>query len=198
MKGLLIKDYYEIRKILGIYLVMCVIVGIGSANGMLLVISLYGITTPASLISIDERTRFDRLLMTMPVSGVKTVLDKYIYAWTICLLAVALYIIRRLLPWFSGDILPAWLMCIVVAGVLFVQAVMLPCIYHLGSERGRLTFILVIGAASGGLATLMNGGTGLLAVSLQAIGPALLVIAAVLNIGSVFLSARLFGRRLTA
>lgn len=206
MKGLLFKDYCEGRKTIWMLLAFALIFAVTQGESWMFFTAFLSVSLSINLMTVDENTRFDRLLMTMPVSGVRLVLDKYIVAWVMLLLPIAAGVVAQRLPWFSfGEPMPLWLLCLIMAIELLMLTIVLTVLYRFGMERGRVLYIVVIGVMGGviGVASGALAGSGFdfgsfSFAAAEIIGPVALLLSLALNIGSMFLSARFFERRLTA
>ena len=196
MKGLLLKDLYMSRKTVWMYLLVILIFSVAqSANGVVFAL-FYAIMIPINLIALDERDRFDSLLPAMPVSGVMTVLDKYIVSWCMILIAFVFYIVRCLLPGAEFD-LP--MMLIAMGIVLISQAISLPLIFRFGVERGRMIYIIaIVGQAAllGALASIWGDHLALIAPVFASM--LALVVGVMLSVASIFVSGRVYEARCTA
>ena len=85
MKGLLLKDFYNIARSGRLYLAMLLIYGVLSyANGGALMLTmvavLFAMMLPMSAIGYDEKDRWEPLCLTLPVAPAVMVLEKYVLA----------------------------------------------------------------------------------------------------------------------
>ncbi len=156
MKGLLLKDFYvmkrELRAFLFIIVVFTAISFVGENNSFFM---FYGIVmlpiVNISLISYDERSHWDSFLETTPISRSTAVSEKYLLNLLLLLLwspvVIAFYLIQ-------SDSLgsPLQILCICVYMALFFPAVLYPFIFALGSEKGRIAYFIFIVAAMAAIA----------------------------------------------
>lgn len=156
MKGLLLKDFYvmkrELRAFLFIIVVFTAISFVGENNSFFM---FYGIVmlpiVNISLISYDERSHWDSFLETTPISRSTAVSEKYLLNLLLLLLwspvVIAFYLIQ-------SDSLgsPLQILCICVYMALFFPAVLYPFIFALGSEKGRFAYFIFIFAAMAAIA----------------------------------------------
>lgn len=151
MKGLLLKDFYVMKKELRAFLFVIVIFTafsfVGENNSFFMFYGL--IMLPIlniSLISYDERSHWDSFLETTPVSRSTAVTEKYLLnlllllLWSPVVLAVYLSQAANL-----GS--PVQAVCICIYMALFFPAIIYPFIFALGSEKGRFAYFIFIFAA---------------------------------------------------
>ena len=170
MKGLMKKDFLMLWRASRAFLLICVVFIAMSAISQDNVIFLFmpimisGLL-PSTLLSYDERCRWQEFSGALPVSKAQLVSAKYLLGLgcMTVILAVTLIvhlIVRRFPPQTLLTMLGA------VYGLsLFISAVSLPMMFKVGVEKGRLwyyaTLVLVGGAsgASAGVTTdLFRGG----------------------------------------
>ncbi|HJC25972.1 MAG TPA: ABC-2 transporter permease [Candidatus Eisenbergiella merdavium] len=153
MKGLLLKDFYMAEKYCrAFFLIVVVFFGIsllGSASFFLLVYPciLMGLI-PSSLLSYDEREKWDVYSGTLPCTRAQLVSGKYLTGLLgelpVILLTVALYGVSQAR---TGAFDPAVLAR--MAGVMLLlgligPATTLPFLFRFGSEKGRIAYFAVI------------------------------------------------------
>ena len=80
MKGLMMKDVFTAKKILLVYFLMIVLFSFGGTQTMLFAL-IYALMLPVNMCSYDERSRFDRMMPALPLTGLQCVLDKYIITY---------------------------------------------------------------------------------------------------------------------
>ena len=147
MKALLLKDWLVTKKYLRMLLFMdlCFLVvgvfGMGSISFFAVFPMVMWTALVSSLISYDERFRFDKTCDQMPVSRKLQVSEKYLLG---LLYAAAVFVICcigvvRHYPAGSARSL----MLAAVLGAGFVPAsLMLPLIFKLGMEKGRVFYFV--------------------------------------------------------
>ena len=196
MKGLLLKDFYMSRKTIWIYLFMIILFAAAqSANGAIFGM-FYAIMIPVNLIAQDERDHFDSLLPMLPVSGRQRVMDKYIISWVMIAVALVVYFVRCLFPDAQVEIA---LVLMGVSIVLISQAISLPLIYRFGVERGRMIYMIAIIGQAALLGALGAAWEELLTVVAPVIVvPVVLAAGIGLSVGSIFVSGRVYEKRITA
>ncbi len=204
MKALLYKDFLVAKKYLKMLLLMDLIfvaVSIfGSSETPFLTIFPLVMCAPSvtSLISYDERFRFDRSCDMLPVSRKMQVDEKYLLALgyvVVIFLLCAVGVLKKT----AGAERTLMLTAMAAAGLLPV-ALLLPIIFKVGAEKGRIFYyviyigslILTYGAAGVGA----SDGVG---QAVPVLGPgaffaALLVLLALFAL-SWFLSVRFYRKR---
>ena len=146
MSALILKDLYIMKKYCRSVLLMVVIfwgASIFADSGNLFWTFfpvIVGSVTPATLLSYDEKFRWNQYCDTMPISRAAVVAEKYVLtAATVLLMASGrtgkapddLGLIAALT--FTVGLLP--------------PCVMLPAVYKFGMEKGRIVYYFCIGAA---------------------------------------------------
>lgn len=165
MKGLLLKDWYMTVKywritllISGLFLVLSAIKA-GNSFFTFYPCAMMSML-PASLLSYDDREKWTDHVQTLPVSRRDYVTGKYLFG----VLAIAAYLLVLTLLYLV--LCPAWLPDALLFSVFIgtlVPALTLPFLFRFGSEKGRIVYLLTIGAVFGILAasSLSDNGTPL-------------------------------------
>ena len=196
MKGILYKDLVTSRKTLGLYLLVFLMFAVGAGESSLMISMLYSIMLPINVIAFEERSRVERMLVMMPVRSLESVLAKYLISYGFMALAVLMNIgfgvVRQ-----EGLVVPEMLLFGIALGLL-IQAVTLPLIFWLGVEKGRAVYLIAIVALTavlGGLSSMMDNKSVIPShlIKICAAAAALMV-----NIASIFISAKVYEKRLTA
>lgn len=170
MKGLLIKDFYILKKSMKVYLVLFLGMAVIPSHYFQLFAIVYAALLNSTVIAYDEQSRWSELAAMMPYSVGELVLSKYVLNWSCTLgtglLAWAAGVIER--PYFAQ----AARLELVLMGVglsLLTTAVTLPFLFRFGSARGRqiLTTAIVILACGGAglLSGMMEDGVGITLLS---------------------------------
>lgn len=148
MKALLYKDFLAAKKYLRMLFVMDLIfvaVSIfGSSEAPFLTIFPLVMCAPTvtSLISYDERFHFDRSCEYMPVSRKTQVDEKYLLALgyvAVIFLLCALGVVRR----FPAGSDRTLLLTAMLAGGLLPASLLLPVMFRLGTEKGRVFYYVI-------------------------------------------------------
>lgn len=147
MKGLLYKDMCNLKQQLKMYvLVMAVwlIVGIANKDPYFFggLVMMFTLLVPMSSISYDEKAKWDRYALTMPVSTTDIVLSKYVLALICAVIGGIISIgVGMCIANDIGEI-------ILSTGVLMmlglcITSIILPLIFKFGVEKSRLLLMLV-------------------------------------------------------
>ena len=162
MKGLLLKDWYLTTKyamrLLVIAAVFLLLSAIMPENGFFMVYPcvLFAML-PTTLYSYDEKEKWTSYVGALPVSRALYVTEKYLFGALV--MAAYLALLTALYLCFgAAEHLPEALLSAVVLGFL-APALMLPVLLRFGVEKGRLAYLLFLGALFGGV-LLLTGGKG--------------------------------------
>ena len=191
MKGLLRKDIYELWAqgrtlffLIALYLVLGKL-----TTGLDSVAMLLAAMLPTNCIGYDERTKWPRYALSMPVSVRDLVVSKYLLGYGALLCAAALRAVVMYLPFGNPG---GWDgLAVGVSISLLYSAVQLPILFRCGTERGRIWMIVL----SAGFAVLIvTLGTGLLfeVSTLRYLPWILLGLALALQFPSILLSTKLY------
>lgn len=156
MKGLILKDLFVLQRQTKFYLLivaLLVVVSLFNPSmqvfvGMYFV--LFGMMLPITAMAYDERAGWDKYALTMPVTRKKLVVGKYLLG---VLLLAAAVMITALLKGIYGAVagynaadFPQAFMMIslsMLLGSVFLS-VLLPVMFKVGTEKGRIVMILMI------------------------------------------------------
>ena len=169
MKGLLRKDFYmAVRYCRSMLLILVVFLGVSLVNANNLFFNVYPCLLcsmiPISLISYDERSRWDRYSMTMPYTRSQLVGCKYVLGLMVNAAAVVVSLLTAVLRTVlitheaitAGEILSLGATMLSVS--LAAPSLCLPWIFKLGAEKGRIAFYGVIVVIFGGSAAMTASG----------------------------------------
>ena len=200
MKALIIKDSYVIWRQMKYFLVMILLFSAlpnGFNNAFAVV---YASMLPYTALAYDERSKWDQLAAMMPYSPRDMVLGKYVFGW-LCSGAAAVLsgLFQMVLSLVIDRAFLPGVMAMSALGAVCILAIILPLMFRLGVEKGRLamflTIFLVCGAA-GAIAQIAENMSSGTPFAFQ--GPVLavlLVAALVLTAVSVPLSIRFYAKR---
>ena len=197
MKGLLLKDFYNVKNLISYYALVAAVfavVSVVSSNiyffcGFMIFIS---VGLVSSTISYDAQDKWDRYALSSGVSRRTAVLSKYVFTVVTILCSLALGLILALALGYrqAVDFLPV--VASSFAGVLSV-GIVLPCFFRFGVEKARVIYMIVIVFT----VALMVGGISLFErLNFAAQAPWMLVLLAVLSVAilaiSYFVSLRIY------
>lgn len=147
MLGLMLKDIMNLKKTFRIYILFIVFYALlsfaGSAASSFMGVMIILITLlPISAISYDERAKWDRYALTMPVSRHMMVLSKYLLGILLLIPGILAGLLFGVIA--DMDIYENLVVCASLALTsLFMLSILLPVIYRFGVERGRIIMIAV-------------------------------------------------------
>ncbi|MBQ2745311.1 MAG: ABC-2 transporter permease [Lachnospiraceae bacterium] len=158
MKGLLLKDWYMMKKYCRSYLLIVIVfiaVSLFSNDNMFFVFYpclLCGMI-PVNLLGYDERSRWMQYSGTLPYTKAQIVCGKYliglltqltILVTTGVVQAVKMIIVHNFV---SGDFVVLMLLMLIVS--TFTSSICLPFVFKLGVEKGRTAYYIMIGFVCG-------------------------------------------------
>lgn len=204
MKGLILKDLLVLRQQSKIYLFMIVMFAAFAfinkdpsfAGGMVAIVA---VMLPITALSYDERSGWDRLALSLPVSRKDMVLSKYLLGLGCSMLA---FLISLLLGLKSNDpagepagtalmtALVFWSLCILLFSIL------MPLFIHIGVEKGRMVMLAVLFIPTGVLVFLSSTGVAKIdPVTLERMLQFAPVVAIIMFVVSFFVALRLYNRK---
>lgn len=146
MKGLLTKDMCVLMKKMKLFFLMVLVFGAvpdGSFTGFAV---MYSAMLPITAMAYDEHSRWDELAAMMPYSVFQLAFSKYVLGYVIVLVsAAATFLIHgavALVIQGAATALPVE-MAAYVCVALLLEALNLPVIFRLGTEKGRVVFLVI-------------------------------------------------------
>lgn len=154
MKGLLLKDFYLIKKYCRSYLILLIIFLIVSVFGdnnsfFLFYPTLVSGLIPVTLISFDEREKWDIYCSTLPYTKKQIVTEKYLIGFlfelSVATTSLLLQAIKMIMH--KSFILDDFLLLIGTISIigLICPSIFLPLIIKLGAEKGRIAYYIFVG-----------------------------------------------------
>ena len=155
MSGLLVKEYYILRRYMKQYVILFIFFGVLSVYQDSAVYFQAMVTMSMCMLvftgmSYDATAGWDKFVMTMPVSRKDVVRSKYISCVTYAVGAVVLgtlfsIVIGGIHP--MGDSNP--ILTVIMAATLLcltfvIYSILIPLIYKLGVEKARILMVAVI------------------------------------------------------
>lgn len=147
MKGLILKDFMNLKqqwKIWIIFLIFYGFISVSSKNNFMgaMIIIMCAIL-PTTFMSYDEKAKWDKYALSMPLSRDDMVISKYIISIIFFTAAFLLNIILNLLMGSTeiGKMLfESTVLCAV--GILYIS-IILPILFKYGVEKSRLIVMMV-------------------------------------------------------
>ena len=206
MKALIYKDLLSIWKYCRNYLIMCMVFLVASVFVeeysflQMYPLILMG-TLVNTLIAYDERDKWDRQVLTMPITRKQYVTAKYltglILQGTVFLLTAAAHFVQlKLVNSFVWESFRTDLAMMVVLAAA-APSLILPFVFKNGSEKGRMAYLIVLGCvfAAAAAVTILLGKVGLIHSVPSSPAAAVAAAAALLYPGSWALSVRWYEKR---
>lgn len=161
MKGLLLKDWYMMKKYMRSYLVLLIVfVAISLGNGDQMFFAFYPMLIsgmiPTSLMAYDERSKWDVYCGTLPCTKAEIVSAKYVLGILLQTLIILLTAIVQGIQMvrtghFDWSSYLALVQMLLVMGCV-ASSVTLPFMYKFGVEKGRMAYYVMVVFVSGGSA----------------------------------------------
>lgn len=171
MKGLLIKNYYEVRRYALIMLGMgtlFVLLGALSTEEQSVFISLflfvYVGVLPCTALNLEEKSHWEQYTAMLPYTRTQLVLEKYLLGVINIAGASIIYVALNgiLAALHVGKIDASYVMMTLTSGVsmgLLMPALSLPWMFALGGAKGRIFMLITVGAIGGTLGALVGAGS---------------------------------------
>lgn len=158
MNGLIVKDFIVLKHNIKFYLMLAIlyaIIGIFSdlSSFVLGLVAVLGISFVLGSFGYDEEAKWDQYALSLAVTRREMVRAKYLVAFLLTgitvVISFALTLISQLIHG-NLDIMQLLLyLGVFFAVMLLMTALILPCIYRFGAEKGRAVMILCILAVAG-------------------------------------------------
>lgn len=198
MKGLLLKDWYLTIKYGRVLLILTLVYGITGVFvdgfGMFAMLpALLIALLPNTIYSYDEREKWTTYVQVFPVSRSQYVTGKYLLGVIAFVIYIALLTILHLIAGTKGL---AELLTMLISMSLLAAAIMMPLMFWLGVEKGRIAYFIQVGVIVALSLTLTNGGNGIAAIAALPVPEwAIVLIMIMIYILSWRLSVFLYNRR---
>ena len=203
MKGLLLKDYYTAKNYLrSLFLVAFVFIAASFFNDYVFFLyypCIFSSIAAMTLISYEEKDRWNIYAETLPCSKVQVVSCKYIVSLIFgTLTAIALLFVQTAAMLYRktfafGQI--AELALNFIPLLLLPSAFLLPPVYKFGAEKGRIAYYIIIGHFCAILG-ILNPSEGIPAISFTPAINLIVGIVSILLFGiSWILSIKLYQKR---
>ena len=147
MKGLFIKDLLVLKQQWVTYAlisVMWLFIGFmnESASFFAGIMTMFTVTVPLNSIAFDEKAKWDKYALAMPIKRETLILSKYLLAGAT---AAVVFVLSGIVGAVTGEELTESLMVSVgcmLSGMVIVS-IILPLIFKFGVEKGRLMIFVV-------------------------------------------------------
>ncbi len=147
MKGLIYKDLVTITKQMKIFIIICafyMVMTIVGGNPAFFggVVSVMSATLPLTAFSYDERSKWDKIAMSMPVSRNTIILSKYVLGIAFSLFAAFINIIVMFLFKQNSSEAAYITLGFIAVSLLFVS-IMYPIVIKIGVEKAKIITIAI-------------------------------------------------------
>ncbi len=206
MKGLLLKDFYQLTKYCRAYLAVALVFAAAAAvnnNMFFLVYPMIMVSViPINLISYDEKSKWNLYAGALPYSRRQLVSVKYVIALVVfCAAFLLLAAAQTFAMYRSGNVdWQSWSMAMAAMTLLGMisPCIILPIVFRFGVEKGRVMYYIAVFAICGSIGVI--GEVGLDLTEIQSFiqswfVPAALGVSAVLFLVSWLVSIFLYQNR---
>lgn len=207
MKGLILKDFYILAKYCKsviIILIAFVIAGFfGYDSFFISYPCLFGSILPVTLMTCDEKEKWNNYVQTLPISKAQYVSGKYVIGLILSSFFIILTSILQLIKMIKNNTMDfadyGNTMLNIIAFCLLISALIMPFIFKFGTEKGRIVYLLAIGIFCTLFVMVSMSDTGFSLISLGKI-PAIAIcgICVALYVFSWFLSIKFYKSRVVA
>lgn len=149
MIGLIIKDLMNLKKLSKFYLLLLAfyfIIGMSGENQNMFSVMLImlAVMIPMTALSYDEKNKWDRYALTMPLMRGTLILSKYILGLILLIAAFVLAMLSNVV--FSDTTLFENLMInlTTISAGLIMMSFIFPMLFKYGVEKGRILMMIVI------------------------------------------------------
>ena len=165
MKGLLLKDWYLMRKYCRSYLLITVVfIAVSFASNENLFFLFYPCflcgMIPVTLLGYDERSKWLQYSQTMPYTKSQIVSGKYLIGLATQLSVLLIIGVAQAIRMKIGGtfVFGAYLvlMMLLLIMSLVASSLMLPFMFKLGVEKGRMAYYIMIGIVCAGSVIFSN------------------------------------------
>ena len=165
MKGLLLKDWYLMRKYCRSYLLITVVfIAVSFASNENLFFLFYPCflcgMIPVTLLGYDERSKWLQYSQTMPYTKSQIVSGKYLIGLATQLSVLLIIGVAQAIRMKIGGtfVFSAYLvlMMLLLIMSLVASSLMLPFMFKLGVEKGRMAYYIMIGIVCAGSVIFSN------------------------------------------
>ncbi len=195
MKGILLKDFWALRKTIGLYVLMTVVLSATMREDVAFFAMFYAVMLPVNLIAMDERSHFERLMVMLPLTGRQCVLDKYLIGYAGFAFATVASGCCALFTGGLADLLQE--IPLVLGLCLIVHGVMIPLVLRFGIERGRMIYVfamIVLGGLLGSAGYVLGDR---LAIPARTLSLFVFPAGVACNVLSIWVSQKVYMNRLT-
>lgn len=158
MKGVLLKDIYIAKNNIFVTVVCLIVLGFGLSflleTSALLILAPAASTTAAFIsITSDASSKWNKNVITMPVSRKQIIGEKFIFYILLAALGIITALIPCVLLAFFGFDITLYSLCLYgsigISATLLAGGISLPCAYLFDPEKSQVVFMMSFMASTG-------------------------------------------------
>lgn len=148
MKGLILKDFINVKGQIVLYLLITVLwIGIGfkweSGSFFSGVMQMFAVMIPLTALAYDEKNHWNRFALTMPVNRRELVQSKFLFALLTMVVVGIVSFAGSLL--ISGDLEESVIVVLYSCPIgVILNGLLMPVMFQFGVEKGRFVYIGVV------------------------------------------------------
>lgn len=195
MKGLLIKEWYIIKtygKSMLLIMIVFAIVTFFSKGSLFTFVPVFAATIPMTTLSIDERSKWNSFIDTLPFSRRKIVASKYI-SGILCVAVSALILFPAVCLKNNAIFALEQFVMQICFGSIYISMIM-PATFRFGIEKARYINMITVAVVAGVVGAMSELGDSTLYIGHLWI-PVIVLITALVLIVSEQISAALFSKK---
>jgi ABC-2 type transport system permease protein len=144
MKGLILKDFYVLSKQIKIMFLFIAVFALIPEFSLTAFALVYASLIPLTALAYDERSKWEKVALTMPYTRSQLVISKYVLGFIFALTTALLVLIGNVIH--TGELFNISalkeLLLVLCFSILIISFI-LPALFKFGVEKGRILFILV-------------------------------------------------------
>ena len=154
MKGLLLKDWlmlYKKNRLMFALVLFYLLASSASGNSFYSGFAVLFLSVlPQTVLGLEERCKWNRYAIALPLTRRQIVLEKYLLALLGVGLGAALYLVFGFVGMaFTHRPVELASLCPMLSIGLLFPAINLPIVFRLGAEKARLWYLLIVGFLAG-------------------------------------------------
>ena len=158
MKGIVVKDLLTLKSSMKTVILIVVLFGVmGAKSGsayMSTFASVYAAILPMTCMAFDERSRFNRYAVVMPVNLRDIVLSKYVVG---LILAVAATVVATVMTVLAGGSIGETVAASIAIPMVY-HSILLPLMFKFGVEKSRIIILAGVVVPAVGISFLEESG----------------------------------------
>jgi hypothetical protein len=158
MKGIVIKDLLTLKSSMKTVVLIVILFGfMGAKSGsayMSTFASVYAAILPMTCMAFDERSRFNRYAVVMPVNSRDIVLSKYVVG---LILAVAATVVATAMTAVAGGSIGETVAASIAIPMVY-HSILLPLMFKFGVEKSRIIILAGVVVPAVGISFLEESG----------------------------------------